>query len=185
MAKFFNENFRFQDRALMKIALCQINPTLGSFTSNQKLIEKNYHTALENGADLVVFPEMSITGYPPQDLLLQKDFIKKNNEVLHNISKICTVPMIIGYVRSDDKNIFNSAALCQEGEVCYTYDKILLPTYDVFDESRYFTSGDKPGIWSIIVGGKEYKTGIKICEDLWDSDYDIKVIKEQRDTYPG
>ena len=89
MAKFFSGIFRVQDRVLMKIALCQINPTLGSFTSNQKLIEKNYHTALENGADLVVFPEMSITGYPPQDLLLQKDFIKKTNEVLLNISKIC------------------------------------------------------------------------------------------------
>jgi len=180
MAKFRSGIFRVQDRVLMKIALCQINPTLGSFTSNQKLIEKNYHTALENCADLVVFPEMSITGYPPQDLLLQKDFIKKSDEILHDISKICTVPMIIGYVRSDDKKIFNSAALCQEGKVCYTYDKILLPTYDVFDESRYFTSGDKPGIWSIIVSGKEYKIGIQICEDLWDSNYDIKVIKEQK-----
>ena len=58
--------------------------------------------------------------------------------------------------------------------------KQLLPTYDVFDESRYFTSGDKPGIWSIIVSGKKYKIGIQICEDLWDSDYDIKVIKEQK-----
>ena len=66
----------------MKIALCQINPILGSFTYNKKLIEKNYNTALENGADLIVFPEMSITGYPPQDLLLQKDFIKKNEEIL-------------------------------------------------------------------------------------------------------
>ena len=70
----------------MKIALCQINPILGSFTYNQKLIENNYYAALENGADLIVFPEMSITGYPPQDLLLQKDFIKKNEEVLHPVS---------------------------------------------------------------------------------------------------
>ena len=120
----------------MKIALCQINPILGSFTYNQTLIEKNYHSALENGADLIVFPEMSITGYPPQDLLLQKDFIKKNEEVLHQIAKMSTAPMIVGYVRSEDKKIFNSAALCQKGKVCYTYDKILLPTYDVFDESR-------------------------------------------------
>ena len=164
----------------MKIALCQINPILGSFTYNQKLIEKNYHTALENGADLIVFPEMSITGYPPQDLLLQKDFIKKNEEVLHQIAKISTVPIIIGYVRSKNKKLFNSAALCQEGKACYIYDKILLPTYDVFDESRYFSPGEKPGIWSIIVSGKEYKIGIQICEDLWDSNYNIKVIEQQK-----
>ena len=164
----------------MKIALCQINPILGSFTYNRKLIEKNYHAALENGADLVVFPEMSITGYPPQDLLLKTDFIKNNEEVLHQISKISTIPMILGYVRSKNSKLYNSAAFCQEGRVSHTYDKILLPTYDVFDESRYFTSGNKPGIWSLSVNGKEYKIGIQICEDLWDSDYSIKVIKEQK-----
>ena len=71
----------------MKIALCQINPILGSFAYNQNLIEKNYNNALKNGADLVVFPEMSITGYPPQDLLFQKDFIIKNEKVLHQISR--------------------------------------------------------------------------------------------------
>ena len=164
----------------MKIALCQINPILGFFDYNQKLIEKYYQTALDNSADLIVFPEMSITGYPPQDLLLQEDFIKKNEEVLHQIAKISTVPMIVGYVRSKNTKLFNSAALCQEGKVCYIYDKILLPTYDVFDESRYFTPGVKPGIWSITVSGKEYKIGIQICEDLWDSDYDIKVMKQQK-----
>ena len=164
----------------MKIALCQINPILGSFNYNQKLIEKNYHAALESRADLVVFPEMSITGYPPQDLLFQRDFIKTNERVLQQISKVSSVPMILGYVRLNNNKKYNSAALCQDGKVCYTYDKILLPTYDVFDESRYFTSGNKPGIWPIIIGDKEYKIGIQICEDLWDTEYDIKVTKEQK-----
>jgi len=164
----------------MKIALCQINPTVGSFSSNIDLIERNYKDAINKGADLVVFPEMSITGYPPQDLLWQTDFVAKNYQAVEKISEICSVPIIFGYVRAEENNLYNSAALCQNGEVCGSYDKILLPTYDVFDERRYFSSGQKPGIWSIESNGKKINLGIQICEDLWDSNYHINVSNNQK-----
>ena len=164
----------------MKIALCQINPIVGSFRFNIDIIEKYYNDAINKGADLVVFPEMAITGYPPQDLLLQKDFVTKNYQELENLSEICSVPMIVGYVRAEKNKLYNSAALCQDGKVINSYDKILLPTYDVFDETRYFTSGKIPGVWSIESNGKKINVGIQICEDLWDSDYDIKVSNVQK-----
>tara|TARA_X000001036_G_scaffold292940_1_gene272223 strand:- start:18005 stop:19618 length:1614 start_codon:yes stop_codon:yes gene_type:complete len=164
----------------MKIALCQINPTVGSFSSNLDLIEKHYNDAKNKGADLVVFPEMAITGYPPQDLLWQKDFVTKNYQEVEKLSEFCSVPMIVGYVRAENNKLYNSAALCQDGKVINSYDKILLPTYDVFDETRYFTSGEIPGIWPIENNGKKINVGIQICEDLWDSDYDIKVSNVQK-----
>ena len=164
----------------MKIALCQINPIVGSLNSNTDLIEKNYSNAVNQGADLIIFPEMSIIGYPPQDLLWQKYFITESYQALERLSKKCTVPMIVGYVRSEKNKLFNSAALCQGGKIIDSYDKILLPTYDVFDEHRYFTPGKQPGVWQINVQGKIFNLGIQICEDLWDSDYGIKVAKEQK-----
>ena len=164
----------------MKIALCQINSTVGSFSSNIGLIEKHYNDAINKGADLVVFPEMAITGYPPQDLLWQKDFVKKNYQEVEKLSRFCSIPMIVGYVRAKGKKLYNSAALCQGGKIINSYDKILLPTYDVFDERRYFTSGEKPGIWSIESNGKKINVGIQICEDLWDSNYNLKVSNIQK-----
>ena len=164
----------------MKIALCQINPSVGSFSSNIDLIERTYNAALKKGANLVVFPEMCITGYPPQDLLWQKDFITKSYQSLEKLSKKCTLPMIVGYVRGERNRLFNSAALCHDGKICDNYDKILLPTYDVFDESRYFSAGKKPGVWSININDKIFNLGIQICEDLWDSNYDIKVVNDQK-----
>ena len=139
----------------MKIALCQINPTVGSFSSNIDLIERTYNVALKKGADLVVFPEMCITGYPPQDLLWKKDFITKSYQSLEKLSKKCTLPMIVGYVRGEGNRLFNSAALCQDGKICDNYDKILLPTYDVFDESRYFSATGLPILYCNLVGAQD------------------------------
>ena len=88
--------------------------------------------------------------------------------------------MIVGYVRSEKDKLFNSAALCEKGKIIDSYDKILLPTYDVFDEHRYFTPGLKPVVWPINVDGKIINLGIQICEDLWDLNYSTKVTKEQK-----
>ena len=164
----------------MKIALCQINPVVGSLHSNTELIERKYNHAVTKGVDLIVFPEMSIMGYPPQDLLWQKYFIKESYQALERLSKICTVPMIVGYVRSEKDKLFNSAALCEKGKIIDSYDKILLPTYDVFDEHRYFTPGLKPVVWPLNVDGEIINLGIQICEDLWDLSYSTKVTKEQK-----
>ena len=164
----------------MKIALCQINPTVGAIDSNKNKVLEFYKKALSEDSDIVVFPELAITGYPPQDLLLDEEFIELNNVAINSLAKKTTIPLIVGYVRTENNQIFNSAALCKDGEIVNSYDKILLPTYDVFDESRYFAQGAQPTVWPIISNGKKVNIGIQICEDLWDDGYDKKVSYLQK-----
>ena len=180
MGNCYGKNGFICGEILMKIALCQVNPTLGAFQDNQKMIMSNYKSALEKGAELVVFPELVITGYPPQDLIWEEAFISQNNSILEMIASQSTTPLILGFIREENGNYYNSAALCQGGKVTHTYDKILLPTYDVFDEDRYFTPGADVGIWPLELKGKTIQIGIQICEDLWDEDYDYKVSLEQK-----
>ena len=165
---------------MMKIAICQINPTMGDFPGNRDKILSFYRKAVEKGADLIVFPEMVITGYPPQDLLLERDFVQENVEILEDISNQVTVPAILGYIREEKSALYNSGAVCANGTVIYTYDKILLPTYDIFDEDRYFTPGKTQGVFELELNGKRRKIGIQICEDLWDHDYECKVTNLQK-----
>jgi NAD+ synthase (glutamine-hydrolysing) len=164
----------------MKIALCQINSTVGAIDLNKNKILDFYEKAIAENSDIVVFPELSITGYPPQDLLLDKEFIASNNSAINTLARASSIPLIVGYVRSENKQIFNSAALCKNGKIVNNYDKILLPTYDIFDENRYFTQGKSPSVWSIQSNGKTVNIGIQICEDLWDDDYDEKVSFVQK-----
>ena len=162
----------------LNVAVCQINPTLGNFQKNIDIISKNYKYAVEKGADLVVFPEMSITGYPPQDLLNNKEFISQNISCLNELAKSTTIPCILGYVDFEDNKKFNAAAVCQDGEIVYKYHKIHLPNYDVFDERRYFHSGDSIGIFNLKVNSSDYKIALQICEDLWEDEYERKISKE-------
>ena len=113
-------------------------------------------------------------------MLLNEKFIQYNTLALENIAKRVTSAMIVGYVRKDGSNIYNSAALCENGKVINTYDKILLPTYDVFDEKRYFSPGGDLSPWPLEINGQKINLGIQICEDLWDDDYDIKVSSLQK-----
>jgi predicted amidohydrolase len=117
-----------RNEILMKIALCQINPTVGALDDNKALILSKYKEAVENGADLVVFPEMVITGYPIADLLYEDGFVDENMKVLCEIADKSTVPLILGYINKDKEHLFNSAAVCVNGKQVYRYDKILLPT---------------------------------------------------------
>jgi len=162
----------------MKIALCQINPTVGALEANKALILNQYIEAVENGAALVVFPEMVITGYPISDLMYEDGFVDENLTVLDSIISQATVPLILGYIHQENGLLFNSAALCMNGKQIYRYDKILLPTYDVFDEDRYFTAGTELGLCELKIGGQNIKLGLEICEDLWDDEYDFKVSAE-------
>ena len=162
----------------MKIALCQINPTVGAFKENKELILRNYTESLDNGADLVVFPEMSITGYPISDLLYEDGFIDQNMTILDEIISNSTKPLIIGYVHQKEGKLFNSAAVCLDGKLLFRYDKILLPTYDVFDEERYFSPGKELGLFEIDINNKQMVIGLQICEDLWDHEYDRKISDE-------
>ena len=162
----------------MKIALCQINPTVGAFNENKELILRKYMESLENGSDIVVFPEMAITGYPISDLLYEDGFINKNKTILDEISSKSSKPIIIGYIHEENGHLYNSAAICMNGKQVFRYDKILLPTYDVFDEDRYFTPGEKLGLSKIEINDEQLVLGLQICEDLWDKDYDRKISDE-------
>ncbi len=164
----------------MKIALCQINPILGNFNYNYNKILKFYKKSIQLDADLVVFPELATTGYPPQDLIWENGFVDNNLDIITQLSLSSSVPLIIGYIRKDVDNYFNSAAVCYDGRLQSYVDKILLPTYDVFDETRYFKRGNEPKIIPIPYQNDKIKFGIQICEDLWDENYSCKVSEIQR-----
>ena len=159
----------------MKIALCQINTIVGDFRYNRDKILKYYLKCIEKNANIVVFPELCISGYPPQDLLLYDGFIEENLTVLNSIALESKIPLILGYIRKEGSHIYNSAAVCYNGKVQSSCDKILLPTYDVFDEERYFNSGEIPKVVTVPNHGGATKIGLQICEDLWDEDYDCNV----------
>lgn len=157
----------------MKIALGQINTKVGDLERNTDLIIKNINKAKEKGVDLIVFPELSITGYPPRDLLDFDCFINDNLKYLDKIRAASeNIAVICGYVdintEPTGKKCRNAAAFINNGKIVAKYYKQLLPFYDVFDETRYF----EPGQRELIVEFKGKKLGITICEDLWnDKDY--------------
>ena len=162
----------------MKIALCQINPTVGAINQNKKSIFDWYHRAVDLGADLVVFPELSLIGYPPQDLLLRNRFIENAKNALDEIAQKSTIPIIIGNTMMEDNKLYNCAFFCEKGEIISHYKKRLLPTYDVFDEARYFTSGSEPCVVKVSINGENVYLGLQICEDLWDKNYSCDLVEE-------
>jgi len=153
----------------MRIGLAQLNTTVGDLTGNRRLILDAYHALVAQGAELVVFPELVICGYPPRDLLFKRRFVSDIEATLADIaSQIGNAPALIGTVATnpapEGRRFFNAAAFCQNGRVVSVAHKCLLPTYDVFDEDRYFEPAPTPP--SIItLNGK--KIGITICEDIW------------------
>ena len=162
----------------MKIALCQINPTVGAIKQNKQLILDRYAEAISLGAELVVFPELALIGYPPQDLLLIKQFIKNAQIALNEIADQSTAPIILGSTLAENDKLYNCSFVCANGQVIDHYKKMQLPTYDVFDEDRYFKSGDKPVVVEVQIGSKNKKIGLQICEDLWDYTYSQNLSDE-------
>ncbi len=152
----------------MKIALAQVNPTVGDLKANSARIIEYIKQSVQQGAELVIFPELSLTGYPPKDLLLKPQFIDDNLSALDDIARCCTdCAALVGFAcrheGSTGRQLHNAVALLTEGRVSATYYKQLLPTYDVFDESRYF----EPGRSQSVVEFKGLRIGLTICEDLW------------------
>jgi len=152
----------------MKLALAQINTTIGDFEGNLKRILEAFSRAKRQGAELVVFPEMTLTGYPPKDLLDRPDFIESNLRTLRSLcQKITGAACLVGFVdrreASQGKPLANAAALIANRDILDIKHKMLLPTYDVFDEGRYFEPAQSSSMFSY--SGK--KLGISICEDIW------------------
>src|SRR5579885_1311513 len=160
----------------MKIALAQFNPTVGDFEGNSSRILALAEQARRRGADLVVFSELCVCGYLPLDLLERPAFIQRNLDTLKDLAYHMPIPAVVGYAgkynhSNTGQSISNKAALIKEGRVVFEQSKMLLPTYDVFDESRYFHPGEKHFVYGL---GKE-QLGITICEDVWnDKNFWIK-----------
>ena len=151
----------------MKIALAQFNPTIGDFEGNSKRIIEMALEAKSRSADVAVFSELCLCGYPPQDLVERPSFAEQNHAELGRLAAIIPLPSIVGYVGKamDDagKPVANSAALIAGGRVLFEQRKMLLPTYDVFDETRYFQPAHTQHVFPLA----EETLGITICEDCW------------------
>lgn len=148
----------------LRVAACQINPTVGDLDGNVAKIVDYLAQAEEAGADVAVFPELSITGYPPEDLVLKPGFVDDNLDALaHIAARTGNCAAVVGYV-DVARELYNAAALCYQGEVVLRYHKCELPNYSVFDEQRYFTPGRRP---SRLVELDGIKIGLTICEDVW------------------
>jgi len=165
----------------MKIALAQINPVIADIEGNRQRIIDCIENARCSGAELVVFPEMSTIGYPPMDLLENRKLIDDNLRSIETIARHTTdIAVIAGYVDYDTARkpmLYNTAAFMKGGTIASSHRKTLLPTYDVFDELRYFSPA--PGQERIIFKGQ--KIGITVCEDIWnEADYNNKFFMENR-----
>jgi NAD+ synthase/NAD+ synthase (glutamine-hydrolysing) len=151
----------------MKIALAQLNPTVGDFAGNSAKILDFAQRSLQKGADLAVFSELCLCGYLPLDLIERPHFIARNERELASIAKQLPLPAIIGYAAhatgTTGKPAANAAALLANGKIEFVQHKMLLPTYDVFDESRYFQPATSQNVF--LFGGQ--RLGITICEDIW------------------
>ncbi|MFH1729064.1 MAG: NAD+ synthase [Pseudomonadota bacterium] len=162
----------------IKIALAQINTTIGDFENNFSLIQKNILKAKNDNCDLIIFPELAISGYPPKDLLFNSEFILEAEKYLEKVIILANdIAIVIGAFTKTNKNdakaLYNSAIFIENKKIQVIQNKFLLPNYDVFDEERYFEASDQ----SIIINYKKAKIGLSICEDIWnDSDFLTKRL---------
>ncbi len=147
----------------MRIALAQVNPTVGDLPGNARLVVEGIGRAREAGVDIVCFPELVITGYPPEDLVLKPSFVRDNLAQLDFIAQATQgISAVVGFV-DEDGDIFNAAAFLHDGELKAVYHKVFLPNYGVFDEKRYFQPGHKCPIVEV----EGVRIGLSVCEDCW------------------
>lgn len=148
----------------LRIAMCQINPTVGDLKGNRVKIKEYIDMAVSSHADIICFPELALTGYPPEDLVLKPHFVRENMEIIEDLSKeIGDAVTVCGFIDRDEDRIYNAAAVMYGGKICGVYHKRLLPNYGVFDEKRYFKPGGEP----IVFQYGPLKFGVNICEDIW------------------
>ena len=147
-----------------RLALAQINLTVGDLPGNTSRMLQCLHEARQAGADLVAFPELATTGYPPEDLLFKRSFVDANVEAMQEVvAGSHGIAVVLGYVQPRENGVANSAAIGYDGSLVDTYDKIFLPNYGVFDEERYFLKGNVCPVYEI--GG--VRIGVNVCEDIW------------------
>ena len=149
----------------MKICMAQINTLVGDIAGNAQRVLEVSAAQRDVGADMVVFPELTLTGYPPEDLLLRADLLERTNAALDQLCVQLPADLIVvvGYPRARGEALFNSVGVIHEGQVLAEYDKQCLPNYQVFDEKRYFRAGSEP----CVVALRGLSVGLTICEDIW------------------
>ena len=149
---------------LLRVALAQTNATVGDIRGNARKVSDNIARARDEGAALVVFPELAITGYPPEDLLLKTSFLDAAGVALRELAaQTHGIVAVVGYPEKAE-DVYNTAAVLADGEVVATYRKMYLPNYGVFDEQRYFQSGAEAAIFEL----NGIPIGLSICEDIWE-----------------
>jgi NAD+ synthase (glutamine-hydrolysing) len=164
-------------RQKLRIALAQINCTVGDFELNRAKILACIDDALKLEADIIAFPELAVTGYPPEDLLLKPKFIQDNLQIVKDIAvKVRGIIAVIGFVDKEGDRLYNAAAVIHQGRIKGVARKIFLPNYGVFDEKRYFCSGKKP----LVIKIGKLTFGVNICEDVWHKDGPTKVQAKSR-----
>jgi NAD+ synthase (glutamine-hydrolysing) len=150
--------------APLRVALAQINPTVGDIAGNARLVNEYTALARSEEAAIVVFPELALTGYPPEDLLLKTHFLDAVGDALEDIAaQTQGIVAVVGFPeRADD--VYNAAALLADGQVAAVYRKMYLPNYGVFDEQRYFQNGQRPAVFDV----DDVTVGITVCDDIWE-----------------
>ena len=149
----------------LTVALSQFNASVGDIDSNINTMRQFYNDAVESGADVIVFPELCVCGYPPEDLLLRPQFMQDNFDSVKNFAKGCSKSVVIvGFAQQEDNKRFNSLAVIEKGQIQNIYHKNILPNYSVFDEKRYFEKGSD----LLVIEVKGIKIALTICEDIWD-----------------
>ena len=150
----------------MRVALGQFNAVVGDLSGNVETMKGLWSQAAEAGADLVVFPELAVCGYPPEDLVYKAHFVADNRVAVETLAAACPEKtIVVGFVARAGEGVYNAAAVLEKGRISQIYHKCKLPNYSVFDEQRYFKSGTEPLV--VTVGG--VNVAVTICEDMWDT----------------
>jgi len=153
----------------LRLALCQMNATVGDIAGNAARIRDGREQALQAGADIVLFPELALTGYPPEDLLLRESFLAASTAMLHELAaETRGIVAVVGFPeRAED--VYNAAAVLADGTVHAIYRKVFLPNYGVFDEERYFQAGASGAVIDIgEPNDASARIGLTVCEDIWE-----------------
>ena len=155
----------------LRVGIAQINVTVGDFKGTEKKLLENIEKAKSESVQLLVFPELAICGYPAKDLIYRKDFVEENSKVLYKIiPETAGMIVVLGFLHLEDNDLYNAAAIIHDEKLVGVQHKIHLPNYGVFDEYRYFQTGNESHLFSTDV----VKFGVNICEDIWISGYPIK-----------
>ena len=158
----------------MRVALGQFNAVVGDLAGNAEKMRAMYAQAVRSDVDLLIFPELAVCGYPPEDLLLKKHFLEDNRSAVEKLAADCPkVTIIAGFAESYHGDSYNSAAVLQAGRTAKAYRKGLLPNFGVFDERRYFQSGAEP----VVIKLEELNVAVTICADVWDVEWLAQFLK--------